>query len=111
MNTLSQREELALVPVPETTASYMPVPHVDLLETIENAVITNNPNLTLHSERFQMKGKGTKLFGTMSFVDESASLNDDALSPMIGVVNEIFKKRKVNRETEVSENLKKTSPF
>src|SRR5207302_2369777 len=60
---LVTREQLALVQTPEPTASFKPVPHIELIETLEKALRLNQ--ITIRKEQFALRRDGSTLFGVL----------------------------------------------
>ena len=60
---LVTREQLALVQTPEPTASFKPVPHIELIETLEKALRLNQ--ITIRREQFALRQDGSTLFGVL----------------------------------------------
>jgi hypothetical protein len=60
---LVTREQLALVETPAPTASFKPVPHLELVETLELALRTNH--ITIRKEQFALRRDGSTLFGVL----------------------------------------------
>jgi hypothetical protein len=55
------RDELAKFPTPEATASYMPVPFIQLIETLQSQL--ERRSVRIVREDFAIRGDGQKLFG------------------------------------------------
>ena len=60
---LVTREQLALVETPEATRSFKPVPHIELVETLEHVLKLNN--ITIRKEQFALRRDGLTLFGVL----------------------------------------------
>lgn len=60
---LVTREQLALVETPEATHSFKPIPHLELIETLEQALQTND--ITIRKEQFALRRDGSTLFGVL----------------------------------------------
>ena len=60
---LVSREQLALVKTPEPTASFKPVPHIQLIETLDNALQAHR--ITIRKEQFALRRDGSTLFGVL----------------------------------------------
>jgi hypothetical protein len=60
---LVTREQLALVKTPEPTVSFKPVPHIELVETLEQALRANQ--ITIRKEQFALRRDGSTLFGVL----------------------------------------------
>lgn len=60
------RQELALVPVPEKTLTYTPVAHLDLIQAIEETARQYLPsNYYMDSEQLGVARDGRQMFGVM----------------------------------------------
>ena len=57
------REEIALAPTPCGTATWHPVPHSEVIETVSNAV--ESRGWTIANEQYGLGHDGAKLFGVM----------------------------------------------
>lgn len=57
------RKQLALVPTPDPTRSFKPVPHIELVETLEQALRANQ--ITIRKEQFALRRDGSTLFGVL----------------------------------------------
>jgi len=62
------REVLAAVPVPEVTDSYMPVPHLELVERVE-AIASDLLRREVSQESFSLARNGLQMFGVVTFAD------------------------------------------
>jgi hypothetical protein len=60
---LVTREQLALVETPEATRSFKPVPHIELINTLEHVLNLNQ--ITIRKERFALRRDGATLFGVL----------------------------------------------
>jgi len=60
---LVTREQLALVETPEATRSFKPVPHIELIETLERVLRLNQ--ITIRKEQFALRRDGATLFGVL----------------------------------------------
>jgi uncharacterized protein DUF932 len=60
---LVTREHLALVETPAPTTSFKPVPHLELVETLEQALRMNH--ITIRKEQFALRRDGLTLFGVL----------------------------------------------
>ena len=63
------RNALALVPTPSPTATWRPVPHIDVVDAVENAII--NRGMTIESERFGLARDQQKMFGVLTLTNHS----------------------------------------
>ena len=60
---LVTREQLALVETPAATRSFKPVPHVELVNTLEHVLQLNH--ITIRKEQFALRRDGSTLFGVL----------------------------------------------
>jgi hypothetical protein len=60
---LVTREQLALVQTPDATRSFKPVPHIELIETLEHVLKLNH--ITIRKEQFALRRDGLTLFGDL----------------------------------------------
>src|SRR4029079_3879238 len=60
---LVTREQLALVETPDATRSFKPVPHIDLVETLEHVLKLNQ--IVIRKEQFALRRDGATLFGVL----------------------------------------------
>ena len=58
------RDALALVPTPNPTQTWRPVPHIDVVDAVENAIA--NRGMTIESERFGLARDSQKMFGVIT---------------------------------------------
>ena len=65
------REEIALVPTPEATSSWKPVPHYEVIEAVTEVVRAHQ--WVILEEQFGLAREGAKLFGVMK-INRSSSL-------------------------------------
>jgi hypothetical protein len=56
-------EELRAIPTPEGTATYRPIPHIELVETIQNRL--NRYGIQVQRQEYAVQRGGTRLFGVM----------------------------------------------
>ena len=68
------RDELALVPVPQATDSYLPVPHEHLAETLSTIGQDILKGFTLHKEQYALAREGNQLFGVHVFKSADTEL-------------------------------------
>jgi hypothetical protein len=57
------REQLALIETPSPTRSFKPVPHLELIETLQQALRMNH--ITIRKEQFALRRDGLTLFGVL----------------------------------------------
>ena len=57
------REQLALIDTPLPTRSFKPVPHIELIETLEQVLARNQ--ITIRKEQFALRRDGSTLFGVL----------------------------------------------
>lgn len=79
------KTDLASVPVPESTESYVPVPYVRFVEEIELHV--PRFGLTITEERFALAKGGRQMFGVFSCANGNGGAKDYALA--IGARNSL----------------------
>src|SRR6266480_8027312 len=60
---LVTREQLALVQTPDATRSFKPVPHIELIDTLEHVLKLNQ--ITIRKEQFALRRDGATLFGVL----------------------------------------------
>src|SRR6266850_8218228 len=60
---LVTREQLALVETPDATRSFKPVPHIELIETLDHVLKLNR--ITIRKEQFALRRDGLTLFGVL----------------------------------------------
>jgi hypothetical protein len=60
---LVTREQLALVETPDSTRSFKPVPHIELIDTLEHVLKLNQ--ITIRKEQFALRRDGLTLFGVL----------------------------------------------
>ena len=68
---LLSRGELALVPTPSATATHRPIPHIEIVQAIEESLAYRQ--LGIVSESFAVDKTGNKLFGVLNLTAQ----NDD----------------------------------
>ena len=74
---LVTREQLALVETPAATRSFKPVPHIELIDTLEHVLKLNH--ITIRKEQFALRRDGLTLFGVLQF--SHPSLHEFFLEP------------------------------
>lgn len=62
---LVTREQLALVETPDATRSFKPVPHIELIETLEHVLNLNQIAIRKEKEQFALRRDGSTLFGVL----------------------------------------------
>jgi hypothetical protein len=60
--TLVSRDQLRNIPMPVATETFKPVPHIELVETMELAL--SKRNITIEREQYAIRADGSRLFGT-----------------------------------------------
>lgn len=65
---LVTREQLAVIPAPEPTATWRPIPHIELVETLERVLRVNQ--IAIREERFALRRDGSTLFGVLQLAYE-----------------------------------------
>src|SRR5437667_3587619 len=68
---LVTRDQLRLVPVPEPTRTWRPIPHIDLVESLEQVLQQNQ--IAIQREEFALRRDGSTLFGVLQLIYESTS--------------------------------------
>ena len=64
------RDELARIDTPSSTASWKPVPHIDVIEAV--AEVVNAHKWNIEDERFGLASEGQKMFGVMEISRSSS---------------------------------------
>jgi Domain of unknown function (DUF932) len=95
---LVTRAELALVPAPEPTATWKPIPHIDLIDTLQETLGENG--IGIRGEMFALRRDGSTLFGVLELeykdtADGQAAMglrtsNDKSMSIQICAGLEVF---------------------
>ena len=75
------RNALALVPTPEPTQTWRPVPHIEVVGAVESAI--SNHGMTIESERFGLARDQRKMFGVITL----SKRNNPEWTRCIGVRN------------------------
>ncbi len=65
---LVTREQLAVIPAPVPTATWRPIPHIELVETLERVLRVNQ--IAIREERFALRRDGSTLFGVLQLAYE-----------------------------------------
>jgi len=60
---LVTRDQLALIPTPEPTATWRPIPHIELVESLQQALWENR--IGIREEKFALRHDGSTLFGVL----------------------------------------------
>ncbi len=68
------RDDLALVPVPEATESYLPVPHNHLADTLSTIGQDILKGFDLHKEQYALAREGSQMFGVHVFKSANTEL-------------------------------------
>lgn len=71
---LVTKDELALVPIPEATGSYIPVPHNNLADTLSTIGQDILSGFVLHKEQYALAREGNQLFGVHVFKNTHSEL-------------------------------------
>ena len=77
---LVTRDQLRLVPVPEPTRTWQPIPHIELIESLEQVLHQNQ--IAIQGEEFALRRDGSTLFGVLQLVYE----NTDPAIPSSAVI-------------------------
>ena len=64
------RDEIARIDTPSSTASWKPVPHIDVIEAV--AEVVNAHKWDIEDERFGLASEGQKMFGVMEISRSSS---------------------------------------
>ena len=88
----STEMDVRMVPVPDTTRTYTPMPHGDLIDLLEVQVKHHLPQYQVADKQFGLAREGQQLFGLMSLEpvherEEHLSLREDRLDISIGFRN------------------------
>src|SRR3984893_6942971 len=59
----ANREQLAQIETPDATRSFKPVPHIELIETLEHVLKLNH--ITIRKEQFALRRDGMTIFGVL----------------------------------------------
>src|SRR5882762_10079811 len=65
---LVTREQLAQIETPESTRSFKPVPHIELINTLEHVLKLNH--IAIRKEQFALRRDGSTLFGVLQLAYE-----------------------------------------
>ncbi len=93
------RDDLSLVPMPEATDSYIPVPHTHLVDTLSSIGRDILTEFRLEKEQFALARDGNQLFGVLTFKGDHADLGlsigfrnsyDKSMAVGIAVGAEVF---------------------
>src|SRR6267378_2993481 len=68
---LVTRKQLALVETPAVTRSFKPIPHIELIETLEHVLGLNH--ITIRNEQFALRRDGATLFGVLQLAYEDTA--------------------------------------
>jgi hypothetical protein len=74
---LVTREQLAVIPAPEPTATWRPIPHIELVETLDRVLRANQ--IAIREERFALRRDGSTLFGVLQLAYEDTPDGEAAL--------------------------------
>ncbi len=66
---LVTREQLALVETPDATRSFKPVPHIELINTLDEVLGLNQ--IAIRKEQFALRRDGSTLFGVLQLLYEN----------------------------------------
>lgn len=68
---LVTRDQLRAIPMPATTSTFKPIPHIELVESLENVLLRSR--MTIAKEQFAIRRDGSALFGVLNLTySESA---------------------------------------
>src|SRR5207253_1638634 len=68
---LVTRAQLALVETPDATRSFKPVPHIELIDTLEQVLKLNQ--ISIRKEQFALRRDGSTLFGVLQLAYQDTS--------------------------------------
>lgn len=68
------RGELDIIPIPETTATYIPIPHYQLADLVLNTSQTVLTDYELVGENYGLARRGNQLFACLNFKAEHAEM-------------------------------------
>jgi hypothetical protein len=71
---LVTRDDLSMIPLPEATESYMPVPHNHLADSLSAIGQNILRGFTLHKEQYAIAREGSQLFGVIVFKKDHSEL-------------------------------------
>ena len=60
---LVTRDQLAVIPAPEPTATWRPIPHIELIQTLQQALWESR--IGIREEKFALRHDGSTLFGVL----------------------------------------------
>ena len=61
---LVTRDQLRAIPMPATTSTFKPIPHIELVESLEN--VLQQSRMTIAKEQFAIRRDGSALFGVLN---------------------------------------------
>lgn len=96
----STEMDVRMVPVPETTRSYTPMPHGDLIDTITTQLSHHLPQYHIVNKQYGLAREGQQLFGLMTLKKNDydvvdAEIVEDSLDISIGFRNSYDKSMSV----------------
>jgi hypothetical protein len=65
---LVTRQQLAVIPAPEPTRTWRPIPHIELIDTLESVLRANQ--MSIREEKFALRRDGSTLFGVLQLAYE-----------------------------------------
>jgi hypothetical protein len=68
---LVTREQLALVETPDPTRSFKPVPHIELIDTLDKVLRQNQ--IAIRKEQFALRRDGSTLFGVHADTEDGVA--------------------------------------
>jgi len=68
------RDDLSLIPIPEATESYIPVPHNHLADTLSTIGQDILSGFNLNKEQFALARNGNQMFGVLTFRNGNSEL-------------------------------------
>src|SRR3984893_9909849 len=67
----ANREQLAQIETPDATRSFKPVPHIELIDTLEHVLKLNH--ITIRKEQVALRRDGLTLFGVLQLQYQDTS--------------------------------------
>lgn len=74
---LVTRDQLAVIPAPEPTRTWRPIPHIELVQTLQQALWENR--IGIREEKFALRRDGSTLFGVLQLAYEDTPDGQAAL--------------------------------
>jgi microcystin degradation protein MlrC len=93
---------LALVETPDATRSFKPVPHIELIDTLEHVLKLNH--IAIRKEQFALRRDGSTLFGVLQLAYEDTP-DGGAAFRMLPMLPKLNRKRALFVLTKIDEFL------